>query len=79
VYRSRRWQAGPTSAFLVWTDSRYATPCAAVNTYRDAVYGGSKTAVAPNPNTTCSASFGNTDTYTATVAYCSHPPSSRLQ
>lgn len=53
---------GPGSAYLVWTDARAATPCAAVDAYRNAVYAGSKTAVAPNPDTACSTSFGNTDT-----------------
>jgi len=61
--------SGPTSAYLVWTDSRNAIPCVAVDTYRNAVYGGSKTAVAPNPDTACSAGFGDTDTFTAAVAY----------
>jgi hypothetical protein len=53
---------GPSSAYLVWTDSRAATSCAAVDAYRNAVYSGSKTAVAPNPDTACAVSFGNTDT-----------------
>jgi len=35
--------SGPASAYTVWTDSRNATPCAAVDAYRTAVYGGSKT------------------------------------
>jgi hypothetical protein len=58
---------GPTSAFLVWTDARAAAPCAAVDTYRNAVYAGSKTAVAPNPDTVCATPFGNTDTEMAQV------------
>jgi hypothetical protein len=58
---------GPTSAFLVWTDARAAAPCAAVDTYRNAVYAGSKTAVAPNPDTACATAFGNTDTEMAQV------------
>jgi hypothetical protein len=61
--------SGPTSAYLAWTDSRNAIPCGAVDTYRSAVYGGSKTAVAPNPDTACADGFGNTDTFTAAVAY----------
>lgn len=61
--------AGPTSAYLVWTDARNATPCAAVDSYRNAVYAGSKTAVAPNPDTACATSFGNTDTIAAVVTY----------
>jgi hypothetical protein len=61
--------SGPTSAYLVWTDSRNAVPCAAVDTYRNAVYAGSKTAVAPNPDTACAPGFGDTDTFTASVAY----------
>jgi hypothetical protein len=60
---------GPSSAYLVWTDSRAATPCAAVDQYRNAVYAGSKTAVAPNPDAACATSFGNTDTEAATVNY----------
>ena len=61
--------AGPSSATLVWTDSHDATPCQAVDNYRNAVYAGSKTAVAPNPDTACATSFGNTDTYAAIVTY----------
>lgn len=61
--------AGPSSATIVWTDSRAATPCQAVDAYRNAVYAGSKTAVAPNPDNVCSASFGNTDTEAAIVNY----------
>ena len=61
--------AGPSSATIVWTDARNATPCQAVDNYRNAVYAGSKTAVAPNPDTACATSFGNTDTYAAMVNY----------
>ncbi len=61
--------AGPSSAYIVWTDSRNATPCQAVDDYRNAVYSGSKTAVAPNPDTACAGNFGNTDTYAAVVNY----------
>jgi len=61
--------SGPTSAFVIWTDARNATPCAAVDAYRSAVYGGSKTAVAPNPDTACAPSFGNTDTMVAPVSH----------
>ena len=32
--------SGPTSAYLVWTDSRDASPCGAVDAYRNAVYAG---------------------------------------
>jgi hypothetical protein len=61
--------AGPTSAYLVWTDARNATPCKAVDDYRNAVYAGSKTAVAPNPDSACTTSFGNTDTEAASMNY----------
>src|SRR6266702_1627106 len=61
--------AGPTSAYLVWTDARNATPCQAVDDYRNAVYAGSQTAVAPNPDSACATSFGNTDTEAAIVNY----------
>jgi hypothetical protein len=53
----------------VWTDARNATPCAAVNAYRSAVYAGSKTAVAPNPDLVCATSFGETDTDVSAVGY----------
>jgi hypothetical protein len=61
--------AGPTSAYIVWTDARNATLCQAVDDFRNAVYAGSKTAVAPNPDSACAASFGNTDTEAAIVNY----------
>jgi hypothetical protein len=59
--------SGPSSAYLVWTDSRNATPCAAVDNYQSQVYAGSKTAIAPNPDSACATSFGNTDTFSAVV------------
>ncbi|HEY6030470.1 MAG TPA: sialidase family protein [Gaiellaceae bacterium] len=59
--------AGPTTSWVVWTDARDATPCAAVDAYRNAVYAGSRTAVAPNPDTACATSFGNTDTIAGIV------------
>jgi hypothetical protein len=60
--------AGPTTATVVWTDSRNAAACAAVTDYRLQVYAGSTTAVAPNPDQVCPTSFGNTDTYAGVVA-----------
>lgn len=61
--------AGPGAATVVWTDARNADRCQAVDDYRAAVYAGSTTAVAPNPDTACTTPFGNTDTYGATVRY----------
>ena len=61
--------AGPSSAYLVWTDSRNAAQCAAVDAYRNAIYAGSTTAVAPNPDTQCATNFGNTDTMLGVVNY----------
>lgn len=59
---------GPTSAYLVWTDSRNAALCSAVDSYRNQVYAG-LSVVAPNPDQACPTNFGNTDTYEATVSY----------
>jgi len=59
---------GPRQAYLVWTDSRDATACAAVDAYRSEVYAGGKP-VAPNPDQACATSFGNTDTMAAAVTY----------
>src|SRR5205807_9189216 len=58
--------AGPDTAYLVWTDSRAAAACAAVHSYRDAVYAGQKV-VAPNPDSACSTDFGNTDSEAGVV------------
>ena len=60
---------GPKSSFLAWTDARHATPCGVVDAYRSAVYSGSQTAVAPNPDAACSNSFGDTDTVVAEVTH----------
>jgi len=59
---------GPRQAYLVWTDSRNATACAAVDVYRSQVYAGEKP-VPPNPDQACATSFGNTDTMAAAVNY----------
>jgi hypothetical protein len=61
--------SGPTSAYVVWTDTRNASRCTAVDDYRQQVYAGNKRAVAPNPDTACATSFGNTDTMVAAVGY----------
>ena len=61
--------AGPSQSWIAWTDSRNAAVCSAVNSYRSAVYAGSKTAVAPDPDTQCSTNFGNTDTMVAAVTH----------
>lgn len=64
--------SGPHAAYIVWTDSRNASTCASVDAYRNAVYAGSKTAVAPNPDDSssgCATNFGNTDSYEATIKY----------
>jgi hypothetical protein len=61
--------AGPAQAYVVWTDARDAALCSAVSAYRAAVYAGSKTAVAPNPNTACATNFGNTDTEFSAIGY----------
>ena len=59
---------GPQQAYLVWTDSRDATACAAVDSYRAQIYAGGKP-VAPNPDKACATRFGNTDTMAAAVTY----------
>ena len=59
---------GPQRAYVVWTDSRNATPCLAVDAYRSQVYAGGQP-VAPNPDQVCATSFGNTDTMAAAVSY----------
>lgn len=61
--------SGPSTAYLVWTDARNASTCAPVDGYRNAVYSGSTTAVAPNPDSACATSFGNTDTVLAPISY----------
>jgi hypothetical protein len=61
--------AGPTRAYVVWTDARDASTCQAVSDYQSAVYAGTKGAVAPNPDVACSTSFGNTDSEFAAVNY----------
>lgn len=57
---------GPDTSYLMWTDSRAATSCVAVDTYRNQVYAGQKL-VPPNPDTACATSFGNTDSEAAVV------------
>jgi hypothetical protein len=49
--------------FGVWTDSRNATPCAAVDAFR------AGTASKPDVITQCPITFGNTDIFLGTVSY----------
>ena len=51
------------------TDVRGGTLCPAVSAYRAQVYAGSKTAVAPNPDSACQTAFGDTDTYAGLIGY----------
>jgi hypothetical protein len=53
--------ADASHVYAVWTDSRNATPCAAVDAFRA---GGLK----PNVITQCPTTFGNTDIVLGTVA-----------
>jgi hypothetical protein len=53
--------AGPGTSYVVWTDARAATPCAAVDAFRNALYSG-QAATPPDPDLVCATSFGNTDT-----------------
>lgn len=55
--------ADASHAYAVWTDSRNATPCAAVDAYRNG------TASKPDVITQCPTTFGNTDIYLGTVSY----------
>ncbi len=60
--------ASGNAAYFVWTDSRNATPCAAVDAFR------SGTGPKPNPDTACPPSatgqlFGNTDIFVAGVSF----------
>ena len=61
--------AGPSQAYLVWTDGRDASVCQAVDDYRTEIYTGVKNPVAPNPDKACATNFGNTDTEFAAVTY----------
>jgi hypothetical protein len=59
---------GPQQAYVIWTDSRNASACAAVDAYRSQIYAGAKP-VALNPDKACATSFGNTDAMAAAVTY----------
>ncbi len=54
--------AGPNGVFVVWTDSRNATPCPAVDAFR------AGTASKPNVITQCPITFGNTDIFLGIVS-----------
>jgi hypothetical protein len=53
--------ADASHVYVVWTDSRNATPCAAVDAYR------AGTGPKPNVITQCPTTFGNTDIFLSTV------------
>ncbi len=53
--------ADAAHVYVVWTDSRNATPCAAVDAYR------AGTGPKPNVITQCPTTFGNTDIFLGTV------------
>lgn len=55
-----------TTAYVVWTDTRHAATCQAVDDFRSALYAGSAP-IAPNPDTACPTDFGNTDIEMAAV------------
>ena len=60
--------ASSNAAYFVWTDSRNATPCAAVDAFR------AGTGPKPNPDMACGPSatgqlFGNTDIFVAGVSF----------
>ncbi len=54
--------ADSSHVYAVWTDSRAATPCAAVDAFR------AGTASKPNVITSCATTFGNTDIFLGTVS-----------
>jgi hypothetical protein len=54
---------GGHKAFAVWTDSRNAVPCAAVDAFR------AGTAPKPDVITQCPTTFGNTDIFLGTISY----------
>jgi hypothetical protein len=52
----------------VWTDAQNATVCGPVQTYRAAsLSAGGRALPAPWPLAVCPATFGNTDTWSATT------------
>ena len=61
--------AGSTGAVAVWTDVRNGVVCGEVDAYRNALYAGSRTAVAPNPDRECGIGFGNTDNFASRIDY----------
>jgi hypothetical protein len=60
--------ATPTYSVAAWTDAQNATVCPAVQTYRaQSLTLGSLALPAPWPLADCPATFGNTDTWSATT------------
>ncbi len=53
-----------------WTDTRNATPCTAIDTFRDDFNeGAATTANRPNPDLACATTFGNTDIFLGALTY----------
>jgi len=52
----------------VWNDTRAATDCPAIDTWRQALADGNTTAARPAPQQDCAATFGNSDIFSYTTA-----------
>lgn len=52
----------------MWNDTRNAADCPAIDAYRQALQDGSTTAMPPDVQQVCPATFGNQDIYGFTTA-----------